>query len=81
MTLRQKLETSINPIEIIWGINPWTCTEKDVETLLRIRKCKNSDRLAFLKLEASWWIQDNLAVLKRRFIKEAKECQTQESKH
>ena len=73
MTLRQRLKTSSDPIEVIWKLSPGTCTEKDVETLLRIRKCKNSDALVFLKLEATWWIRENLAVLKKRFIQEVKE--------
>lgn len=71
MTIRQKLikvtKKNGDPFEIIWNLDPKTCSEKDVRNLLNIRKAKPSDPLAHLGLEADLWLRTNLKILKERF--------------
>jgi len=69
MKLRQKLKNSDDPTKIIWSLNPLTITPFELKALLLIQKSRASDSLAFLGLEAKWWINDNLKILKKRFIK------------
>ena len=71
MTLRQKLKVSSpeNAMIVIQDLDPLTITPFELKALLLIQKTRKKDPLAFLGLEAKWWIQDNLKILKKRFVK------------
>ena len=71
MTLRQRLRNSEpeNAMAIIQNLDPLEITPFELKALLLIQRCRRSDSLAFLGLEADWWIKDNLKILKERFVK------------
>lgn len=72
MRLRQRLNkaTLADPndcFDIIWDLSSSDCIPEDVTTLMRIRKARASDKLAFLGLEADSWLRENIKVLRKRF--------------
>ena len=72
MGIQQRLNKAnlIDPndcFDIIGDLNPHLCSQEDVTTLLRIRKIRPNDKLAFLGLEADAWLRKNLKILKKRF--------------
>ena len=71
MNLRQKLKTSNpeNAMIVIQDLDPLTISPFDLKALMLIQKTRKRDPLAFLGLEAKWWIEDNLVMLKKRFVK------------
>lgn len=71
MTLRQRLKNSDpeDAMAIIQDLDPLKITPFELKALLLIQKCRKSDVLSFLALEAKWWINDNLTILKKRFVK------------
>ena len=73
MELRQRLLKEMSNPElqasIIWDLRPLEITPFDMKALLLISRARKSDRLSHLALEAKWWMQDNFALLKKRFVK------------
>lgn len=71
MTLRQRLKTAEpeDATAIIQNLEPLEITPFEMKALLLISKSRKTDPLAFLGLEAKWWIQDNLPILKKRFVR------------
>jgi len=71
MTLRHQLKTSApeDAVAIIQELDPLLCSPYDLKALLLIQKARKSDPLAYLALEAKWWIDKHLTMLKKRFVK------------
>ena len=67
MNLRQRLKRANEPYRLIWELDPNTCSAKDIKTLLGIKKARLNDPLSYLGLEAKWWLQENVVILKKRF--------------
>ena len=68
MALRQRLmDDQEHGSEIINSLIPENISARDLLTLTKIRKMNPRDPLAFLGLEAEWWLKDNLSILKDRF--------------
>lgn len=67
--IRQRLKGS-NPEDamvIIQDLDPLEISPSDLKSLMLIPENRKRDPLAFLGLEAKWWIEENLATLKKRF--------------
>lgn len=69
MTLRHELKTADDATKILWDLDPLTISPFALKTLLLICKARRSDPLAFLALEAKWWIGVHSVLLKKRFVK------------
>jgi len=54
-------------MNIIHSQKPLEITPENLKRLLLIKKSRPADGLSYLSLEVDYWINDNLAILKKRF--------------